>query len=164
MGATKSVHQMTRKMKKEDRELREENEAELVKKKTKPKITLPLSDAAKKMFNSLKKRYVHLTVDESDTLTLLAYALNEISKNMEEQQHHHILSEEYRDLKKNISDYNKQVMQYMSVLSIHLKDKLQLSNEMTKIAIEERKLDAMNETNQQTINPKQEKLMHILNK
>lgn len=149
MGATKSIHNMTRKMKKEDRELREQMEDEHVTDKTTPKIILPLSKDARKIFNRLKKRNEHFTEDDSASLTALAFALSEKGKSMELLQEHNPLSEEYRFLTKNISDYDKQAIQHMTALSIPLKDRLRLANEMTKIAIEERKLDAMNQPQEQ---------------
>lgn len=152
MGATKSVQHSTRKMKKEDREMREEMEDKYVTDKTSPTIILPLSKDARKIFNRLKKRNEHFTEDDSASLTALAFALSEKGKSMELLQEYKPLSDEYRFLTKNISDYDKQAIQHMTALSIPLKDRLRLANEMTKIAIEERKLEAMN-LPQEQINP-----------
>ncbi|HHQ2477319.1 TPA: hypothetical protein ACSPJ7_001502 [Bacillus cereus] len=161
MGAVKSVQHSTRKTSKHEREMREEMEDKYVTDKTSPTIILPLSKDARKIFNKLKKRNEHFTQDDSASLTALAFALSEKGKSMELLQEYNPLSDEYRFLTKNISDYDKQAIQHMTALSIPLKDRLRLANEMTKIAIEEKKLQAMNQPQEQ-VNPNQIALQQII--
>lgn len=57
------------------------------------------------------------------------------------------------DLEKRIHAYERSIIAHMKDLCIPLSQRLRLSNDIAKLMIEEKKLEQMNQQNNQAINP-----------
>ncbi|KRU15918.1 hypothetical protein [Bacillus pumilus] len=104
-------------------------------------------------FKKLKEYNDSFTEADSNSLNLLAQFLFIWSRLKQAHNEFRIEDEATISLEKRMISIDKQINQHMVVLCIPLSQRLQLANDMAKVMIEERKLEQMNNQNQQPVNP-----------
>ncbi|PGA21963.1 hypothetical protein COL65_02420 [Priestia aryabhattai] len=152
MRPTKSVSQMTRKMSKAERQAREEAEAQVVtnlKSKPEPCFFMSLNEEQKAIFERFAALNENFTEADSISLTILSinlYHYNELYEVLHEMD---VLDERAASLERRLHAYEKTITAHMNLLCIPLNQRLRLANDMARLAIEEKKLEEMN--NQQPV-------------
>lgn len=151
---TISVDQVRQKMSKADREARKEAEKLVVTNvKTKPKAYPFVNKPMKRIFNKLIKLNENFTESDSMSLSMLTKSLYRYELLNTELEELEILDERAVDLEKRIHAYERSITAHMKDLCIPLSQRLRLSNDIAKLMIEEKKLEQMNQQNNQAINP-----------
>ncbi|AAT57265.1 MULTISPECIES: hypothetical protein [Bacillus] len=153
-NAVKSVAQVKQKMSKDTREARIEAEKQVVTNiKTKPKAYPFVSKPMKRIFNKLIKLNENFTESDSMSLSMLTKSLYRYELLNTELEELEIFDELSVDLEKRIHAYERSIIAHMKDLCIPLSQRLRLSNDIAKLMIEEKKLEQMNQQNNQAINP-----------
>ncbi|MFP8643357.1 hypothetical protein ACLHWY_17665 [Priestia aryabhattai] len=154
MRPTKSVKQMTRKISKAERKAREEAEAKVVTNlQLKPVPQGQLNEVQQIIFNNLVKLNDSFTIADSISLTMLARSMHRYNVLNDVLHELDVLDEEAASLEKRIYAFDKSIIAHMNLLCIPLSQRLRLSNDMARLAIEEKKLEQMNEQKPQEVNP-----------
>ncbi|MBY0196412.1 hypothetical protein H7U05_03720 [Priestia megaterium] len=156
MRPTKSVSQMTRKISKAERKAREEAEAKVVTNlKSKPEPCFPMifNDEKRAIFDRLSALNENFTEADSISLSMLTISLYRYNELYEVLRTMDVLDERAALLEKRIHAYEKSITAHMNLLCIPLNQRLRLANDMAKIAIEEKKLEDMNNQQPQEVNP-----------
>jgi len=154
MRPTKSVSQMTRKISKAERKAREEAEAKYVTNlQSKPEPQGRLNESQQIIFDNIVKLNDNFTIADSISLTMLARALHRYNLLNDVLHELDILDEQVASLEKRIHAYEKSITAHMNLLCIPLNQRLRLANDMARIAIEEKKLEDMNNQQPQEVNP-----------
>lgn len=154
MRPTKSVNQMTSNISKDERRERQKAEKYVqAMGKSKPEPVIPMNEAELIIF----ERYVALNDSfnefDSTSLTLLVkslYHYNEIDQAIEELD---VLDDRRPSLIRQLSTFEKSIQQHAAALSIPLTNRLRMANDIAKVAIEEKKLEQMNNQQPQAVNP-----------
>ncbi|MEH6854079.1 hypothetical protein [Priestia megaterium] len=156
MRPAKSVKQMTSNISKAERQAREEAEAKVVTNlKSKPEPCFPtiFNDEKRAIFDRLSALNESFTEADSISLSMLTISLYRYNELYEALRTIDILDERTASLEKRIHAYEKSITAHMNLLCIPLNQRLRLANDMAKIAIEEKKLEDMNNQQPQEVNP-----------
>lgn len=154
MRPTKSVNQMTRKISKAERKAREEAEAKVVTNlQSKPEPQGLLNESQQIIFDNIVKLNDSFTIADSISLTMLARAIHRYNVLNDVLGELDVLDEQAASLEKRIHAFDKSIIVHMNLLCIPLSQRLRLSNDMARLAIEEKKLEQMNEQKPQEVNP-----------
>ncbi|MEH7031532.1 hypothetical protein V7054_05060 [Priestia megaterium] len=156
MRPTKSVSQMTRKISKAERKAREEAEAKVVTNlKSEPEPCFPMifNDEKRAIFDRLSALNENFTEADSISLSMLTISLYRYNELYEVLRTMDVLDERATSLEKRIHAYEKSITAHMNLLCIPLNQRLRLANDMARLAIEEKKLEQMNEQKPQEVNP-----------
>ncbi|MED3578328.1 hypothetical protein P4501_11345 [Bacillus thuringiensis] len=133
----------------------------------KPDDEIKSVPSMKKMFSRLVRENPHFTENDSVPLNTLVFNLwlqsFERQKMIDNVQNNGS-RDEYTEIQQSLTKITKDINGALKQLQMPLENRMVLANNLAKIELEEMKIDAMNGANQPVINPKQEKLMHILNK
>ncbi|MEW4266191.1 hypothetical protein Q0N30_21090 [Priestia megaterium] len=155
-GRITSVKNMTSKISKAERKAREEAEAKYVTNlQSKPEPCFPMifNDEKRAIFERLSALNENFTGADSISLTMLTinlYRYNELYEVLREMD---VLDERAASLEKRIHAYDKSIIAHMNLLCIPLNQRLRMANDMAKIAVEEKKLEQMNNQKSQEVNP-----------
>jgi hypothetical protein len=155
MRPVKSINQMSRKISKAERKVREEAEETVVTNATQPKPNQVVKNnpEMKRLFNHMKKYNDHFT--EADSI-----ALNTLVFNVYMKVRHEValdamdmLDDNYERFLLRIDKFSKLGNEAMKQLCIPLNARLSLANDMAKVMIEEKKLAQFEEDQKQEVNP-----------
>ncbi|MBQ4867480.1 hypothetical protein IHQ11_13325 [Priestia megaterium] len=156
MRPAKSVKQMTSNISKVERQAREEAEAKVVTNlKSKPEPCFPtiFNNEKRAIFDRLSALNESFTEADSISLSMLTISLYRYNELYEALCTMGLLDERAASLEKRIHAYEKSITAHMNLLCIPLNQRLRLANDMAKIAIEEKKLEDMNNQQPQEVNP-----------
>ncbi|MBG9470142.1 hypothetical protein ABE55_27240 [Bacillus thuringiensis] len=147
-GRITSVADMTGNMSKMERQVRKEEEAkQKAIPRTKPKPVMTLNRIEKKLFNKIVKLNDNFTEADSINLSMLVTSLHNYDELKQAIQELNVFDEDRGALERRALAYDKTIQQHLSALSISLTQRMRMMNDLTKIKIEEKKLEAMDNQN-----------------
>ncbi|MDA1660380.1 hypothetical protein PDK35_10430 [Bacillus cereus group sp. TH153LC] len=153
-GRITSVADMTGNMSKLERQVRTEEEAkQKAVPRTKPKPVMVLNKVERKLFNKIVKLNDNFTEADSINLSMLVSSLYNYDELKQAIQELNVFDEDRGALERRSLAYDKTIQQHLSALSISLTQRMRMMNDLTKIKIEEKKLEQMNQQNNQAVNP-----------
>lgn len=145
MSSIKPISASNRHVSKMARRIREEEEAKIMGiEKGPPKPASYLDKEGRKHFRKFVKLHDHLNETDSEDLSQLCQYLVLHREAMKAMNGLDIFSKEYGNHLTQIMKFDKLIMSYMSHLCLTYRERLRLSNEMTKLRVEEMKLEQMN--------------------
>lgn len=154
MRPAKSVSEMTAKISKIEQKERENAEKYVqAMGKSKPEPVIPMNDTELKIFEKYATLNDSFNEFDSTSLSLLVKSLfhyNEINQAIGELD---VLDDRRPSLVRQLSTFEKSIQQHSAALSIPLTNRLRMANDMAKVAIEEKKLEQMNNQQPQEVNP-----------
>jgi DNA repair ATPase RecN len=151
---TKSITTVSKNMTKAEIAARTEAEATIAAlTNSKPKPTMPLSNAEKKIFRRMSKLNDSYCDADSSTLTQLAIATVKSAQLKEAMEDLDLLDERHEKLERRFVAIDKVIQSHINALSMPLTSRLRMANDMAKVMIEERKLEQMNGPEVKLINP-----------
>lgn len=151
---TKSITTVSKNMTKAEIQARTEAEATIAAlSNSKPKATVLLNTAEKKIFRRMAKLNDSYCDADSSTLTQLAIATVKMAQLKEAMEDLDLLDERHEKLERRFVAIDKVIQAHINALSMPLTSRLRMANDMAKVMIEERKLEQMNGPELKMINP-----------
>lgn len=134
---------------------RQSAEEMVVTNQTKPKAneTVKNHSIMRKLFNKLKNLNDHFTEADSIALNTLTFNIYHRALNENRINEYDIEDERYERFLLRIEKFNRMIDNSMKQLCIPLNSRLSLANDMAKVMIEEKKLEAMEASTVQEVNP-----------
>ncbi|PEJ57057.1 hypothetical protein CN692_14255 [Bacillus sp. AFS002410] len=151
----RGVHSIRKNLTKAEITARETAEELVVTNQTKPKAdeTTKNHSIMRKLFNKLKNLNDHFTEADSIALNTLVFNLYMKQRSQEKLITTDELDDNFSRLLINLEKFNKQINESMKQLCIPLNARMSLANDMAKVMIEEKKLEAMEAPKVKEVNP-----------
>jgi len=151
---TKSIHDMTRKTSKLEKQVRADMEVKVnAMAPKKPKSVIKLSKEEKKTFNKYVKLNDTFKEADSTSLSILVRCMYRYSLLNDALNGLDPLDERTVSLERRIHAYDKQIVLHMNLLCIPLSQRLKMANDMAKVEIEQKKMEQMNGNKPPEVNP-----------
>lgn len=150
----KSINKMTRKVSKFEKETRANLEETIVKRgNSKPKPWFPMNEKELEIFNNLVKLNDYFADADGISLSMLTKSLYRYELYSKKILELDIDDERCKRIEKNRRMAEQSIIQHMTMLCIPLSQRLRLSNDLSRLKVEQKKLEQMEDDNIQPENP-----------